>query len=147
MRIILREDIDKLGQMGEVVNVKDGYARNFLIPKNKALPATPSNLRVLEEEKKQKAVRTNKQKIEAEKMALQFVNLSVTASVKVGEEDKVFGSITSQDIVALITEKGIEIDKKKIVLDEPIKALGIYDVKIKLHPEVETTVKVWVVKE
>lgn len=147
MKIILRQDFDALGQSGDVVTVKDGYARNFLIPRGVAVLATKTNVRILEEENKTRSYRLEKDKRSAQELSKELEKISITAAVAVGEEDKVFGSVTSQDIAQLLAEKGFDIDKRKIVLDEPIKALGVYTVPIKLHSEVETNVRVWVVKE
>lgn len=147
MKVILREDIDNLGGSGEVVDVKPGYFRNYLDPKGMAMRATDSNVRIFEEERQLRAVRENKAKTEAEKLAEKLSNLSLNAMVQVGEEDKVFGSVTAQDIAGLLKEQGYEIDKRDIQLEEPIKALGIYQVPVKLHKDVLTEVKVWVIKE
>jgi len=147
MKIILRETYQTLGEAGSIVNVTDGYARNFLIPKRIAMKYTRSSLRILEEEKKIEETRKNKEMKAAEQLGNVLRKVSLTASVKVGEEDRVFGTVTSQDIVNLLKEKGFDIDKKKILLEDPIKALGIYTIKIKVHPQVETSVKLWVVKE
>ena len=147
MKVILRKDIEKLGNAGDIVTVKDGYARNYLLPRGLAVPATPGNLRAIEEEKKLAELRANREKRAAEKLAEKLNSVSVTATVSVGEEDKIFGAVTTQMIADLLKEKGYDIDRRKIHLEEPIKALGIYDVPIKLHPEVEATVKVWVVRE
>ena len=147
MKVILRETHEKLGEAGSIVNVAKGYARNFLIPKKIALEYSKSSLKILEEEKKIKEVRKNKEKRVAEQLGIQLNKVSLTASVRVGEEDRVFGTVTTQDIANLLKEKGFDIDKKKILLENPIKALGIYTIKIKLHSEVETSVKLWVVKE
>lgn len=147
MKIILRQDYDPLGKLGEVVTVKDGYARNFLIPKNIAIVANPKNVKILEEELKLNERRQNKDKRKSEVMAKELGKTSITAAVPVGEEDRVFGSVTAQTIADLLKEKGYDIDKRKIQLDEPIKALGIYTVPIKLHADVEAKVRVWVVKE
>ncbi len=147
MKIILRETYQTLGEAGSIVNVADGYARNFLIPKRIAMKYSRSSLRILEEEKKIKETRKNKEMEAAEQLGNLLRKVSLTASVKVGEEDRVFGTVTSQDIVNLLKEKGFDIDKKKILLEDPIKALGIYTIKIKVHPQVETSVKLWVVKE
>ncbi len=147
MKIILREDVDKLGDSGEIVDVKPGYFRNYLEPRGMALRATDSNMKIYEEEKRIRSVRENKAKVDAEKLANKLSNISLNAAVQVGEEDKVFGSVTSQDIAELLNEKGYDIDKKDILLDEPIKALGIYPVPIKLHSDVTAEVKVWVIKE
>ena len=147
MKVILRETYQTLGEAGSIVNVADGYARNFLIPKRIAMKYSRSSLRILEEEKKIKEARKNKEMKAAEQLGNVLRKVSLTASVKVGEEDRVFGTVTSQDIVNLLKEKGFDIDKKKILLEDPIKALGIYTIKIKVHPQVETSVKLWVVKE
>ncbi|MSQ45811.1 MAG: 50S ribosomal protein L9 [Ignavibacteria bacterium] len=147
MKIVLRKDIETLGKIGEVVVVKDGYARNYLLPRNLAFPATPNFLRVFEEEKKQLVKSTDKKRKTAEELALKLNTVSVTIPVKVGEEDKIFGSVTSQMISNALTEKGFTIEKNKISLDEQIKALGIFEVKINLFPEVNAVIKVWVVRE
>lgn len=147
MKIILREDVEKLGESGEVVDVKPGYFRNYLNPRGMAMRATDSNMKVYEEERKLKEIRENKAKYEAEKLAEKLANVSLNAPVQVGEEDKVFGSVTTQDISKLLEEQGYDIDKRDIQLDEPIKALGIYTVPVKLHKEVTAEVKVWVIKE
>jgi large subunit ribosomal protein L9 len=147
MKIILREDVDRLGQRGDIITVKDGFARNYLIPRGQALRATPGNLRTFEEEKKQLDVRENKTRRLAEQFAKKLKAVSITATVSVGDEDRVFGSVTAQTISNLLKEKGFDVDKKKILLDEPIKALGVYTIPIKLHSDVQGKVKVWVVKE
>ncbi len=147
MKIILRQKFEQLGQVGDVVEVKDGYARNFLIPKNIAYPATEGYLRTLEEEKKQLAQRQQKELKAAQKLAGELEKVSITIPMKVGEDDKLFGSITSQMIVEALREKGYTTDKRQVELDESIRALGIYTVNIKLHPQVTGKVKVWVVRE
>jgi large subunit ribosomal protein L9 len=147
MKVILREDHDALGKVGEIITVKDGYARNFLIPKRVAILATQKNMKILEEEQKMHVRQQDKDKRKAEVEALELGKTSLTATVSVGEEDRVFGSVTAQTIADLLKEKGYDIDKRKIQLDEPIKALGIYTVSVKLHTEVEAKVRVWVVKE
>jgi large subunit ribosomal protein L9 len=147
MKIILRQDYEQLGRLGDIVEVKRGYANNYLIPKKIAYPAKPNYVRMVEEEKRQKMVRINKEKKSAEQLAKKLESVSVTLTVSVGEGDKMFGSITNQDIAEALKEQGYEIDRKKIILEEPIKALGIYSVPIKIHPEVEAKIKVWVVKE
>lgn len=147
MKVILRQDNENLGKAGDVVNVKPGFARNYLFPRNIAYPALPNYLRMLEEEKRQKQQRQHKEKKLAQELAEKLNSVSLTIFASVGEEDKMFGSVTSQDIADALAQQGYEIDRKKIVLEEPIKALGIYSVPIKLYPEVEAHVKVWVVKE
>ena len=147
MKILLREDYKGLGGAGDVVKVKDGFARNFLIPQGVAFIATEQNKKRYENDLKQQRWKGERDKIQAEELSKSLENVSCTISVQVGEEDKLFGSVTSQNIADVLEEQGFKIDKRKIQLDEPIKALGIYSVPIKLHPEVEAAVKVWVVKE
>jgi len=147
MKIILKEDFERLGKVGEVIEVKAGFARNFLIPKQVALQATPQNLRVIEQEKARNKIKLSKDKRDAELLADQLKEVSLTTNVRVGEEDKIFGAVTSQNISELLSAKGFEIDKRKIQLEEPLKALGVFEVPIKLHTEVEAKIKVWVVKE
>lgn len=147
MNVILRQKFEKLGEIGAVVKVADGFGRNFLIPRKIAMPLNKGNLRVLEEEIKQADLRKDKERNAAKELAVALGKLSLTKVMQVGEEDRIFGSVTSQDIAELLKEKGYDIDKKKILLDEPIKALGIYPVKIRLYPEVEAEIKIWVVKE
>ena len=147
MKIILKKDFERLGKVGEVIEVKAGFARNFLIPKQVALQATPQNLRVIEQEKARNKIKLSKDKRAAELLADQLKEVSLTTNVRVGEEDKIFGAVTSQNISELLSAKGFEIDKRKIQLEEPLKALGVFEVPIKLHTEVEAKIKVWVVKE
>ncbi len=147
MKVILRKDVETVGKAGEIVEVKNGYARNYLIPQGLALEASKGNVKRFEQEKKSLELQKNREKKAAEKEAEKLNDTSITISVSVGEEDKLFGSVTSQDIANALEEKGFALDKRKILLDEPIKALGIYSIPIKLHPEVEAKVKVWVVKK
>lgn len=147
MKIILRKEHEKLGQVGSVVEVKDGYARNYLIPRGIAYPASEGSTRALEEEKKQAVRRADKHKKSSEHLAAELDKVSLTIKAKVGEDEKLFGAVTSQMIADALKEKGFEIDKRIIELDEPIKALGIYPVNVKLHQDVIGKVKVWVVRE
>ena len=147
MKIILRQDHEKLGKIGEVVEVKDGYARNFLIPRKVGYIATAGNLRALEEEKKQQVTHQQKELRQAQKVATELEKISITLPMKVGEDDKLFGSVTSQMIADALKEKGFVLDKRLIELDESIKALGIYTVTVKLYTGVEGKLKVWVVRE
>ena len=147
MKLILRQDYESLGVAGDVVNVKPGFARNFLIPKGVAMLATDKNLKRFENDKKQMYWQQEKEKRQSEELAKTLENVSCTITVQVGDEDKMFGSVTSQNIAEALEAQGYHIDKRKIVLDEPIKSLGIYSVPIKLHTDVEAKVKVWVVKE
>lgn len=147
MKIILRKQHDTLGQVGSLVVVKDGYARNYLIPRGIAYPASAGSARALEEEKKQASHRVDKQKKTAEHLATELDKVSLTITAKVGEDEKLFGAVTSQMIAEGLKEKGFEIDKRVIDLEEPIKALGIYPVNVKLYQDVIAMVKVWVVRE
>ena len=147
MKVILRKVIEGKGSTGDVIEVKTGFARNYLIPEGFAFKATPSNLKIFEEEKRQKSIRENKERKKGEDLAEKLAKESFTAVVSVGEDDRLFGSVTSQTISELMKEKGYNIDHRKILLDEPIKALGIYTIGLKVHPEVEAKIKVWVVKK
>ncbi len=147
MKVILRKNFEQLGKVGDVVSVKDGYARNYLIPRQIAYHATAGNIRALEEEKKQIAKREAKELDSAAKLAAELEKVSVTIPVKVGEEDKIFGTVTNQMIADSLKEKGFDIEKRRIEITETIKSLGIYTVTVKLHPSVTATVKTWVVRE
>ncbi len=147
MDVILMHDVPNLGKRGDVVKVADGFARNYLIPRGAGLPATEAARNQLLERERQAQMAETRVRREAERLATQLRKVSLTARVKVGEEDKVFGRVTTADIASLLKEKGFDIDKKKIILDEPINTLGIFAVEIKLHPEVSTRIKLWVVKE
>jgi large subunit ribosomal protein L9 len=147
MRIVLREDIEKLGRRGEVIRVADGYARNFLLPKGKALLATDGNLKTIEREKRRYVIRQAKEKDESAALAQRLAGVSCTVVRKVGENDVLYGSVTAADIAEYLEREGISVDKRRIQLGEPIKSLGIYTVPIRLHPEVSAEIKVWVVKE
>lgn len=147
MNIILRQDYEGIGKTGELAKVKDGYARNYLIPKGIAYIATEANKNRLENDRKQQTWRQTRNKKKAEELSETLKNVSCTITVQVGEEDKLFGSVTSQNIAEALAAQGYEIDKRKVLLEEPIKSLGIYSVPVKLHTDVEATVKVWVVKE
>ena len=147
MKVILRKDYEKLGTVGTVVEVKDGFARNFLIPKGIAYPANDGNMRTLEEEKRQTARRGQKEERDAASIATELEKISLTLKMKVGEDEKLFGAVTAQMIADELQTKGITIDKRIIDLEEPIKALGIYTVNVKLPHAVTGAVKVWVVRE
>lgn len=147
MKVILRKDHEKLGNIGDVVEVKDGYARNHLLPRNIAFPATKGAVAALEEEKKQAERRVAKDLKGNEKIAADLEKVSITLQMKVGEDEKLFGSVTSQMIADALKDQGFNIDKRIIDLEEPIKALGIYNVNVKLHQSVTGKVKVWVVRE
>jgi len=147
MKVILKDDVEKLGTAGNIVTVADGYARNFLFPRNLAVPATKGNTRSIEEFRQQKQTRENKRRREAEKQKDKLEKLSLTAEVQTGEEDKVFGSVTAANIATLLEQHGFEVDRRQIMLEEPLKALGVYTIEIKLAPDVVAGVKLWVVKK
>ena len=147
MKVILTEDLDGLGESGNTVEVKDGYARNYLLPQKLALVASKGNTAVYGEMRRQKQAQRTRAKRAAESLAKQVEKASCTVPVAVGEEDRIYGSVTAQQIADLLKEQGLEIDRRLIRLEEPIKALGVYDVPIQLHLEVEAKVKEWVVQE
>jgi large subunit ribosomal protein L9 len=147
MKVILRRDHETLGKIGDIVDVKEGYARNFLLPRGIAYQALKGNIKALEEEKKAVEKKNLQELKAAETLAAQLESVSVTIPVQVGEEDKIFGTVTTQMIADALKEKGHDIDKRKIEIEEPIKALGIYGVSVKLHQNVSAKIKVWVVRE
>ena len=147
MKVILTEDVKKVGSTGDIIQVKPGYARNFLFPKKLARPATEANQKIIEEIKKKKEQALVKEKKAAEGLREKLSLVSCTIAVEAGDDDKLFGSVTAQDIASAFEQEAISIDKRKIVLAEPIKKLGVYNVTVKLHPEVSGEVKVWVVKK
>lgn len=142
MQVILKEDVEKLGQMGQIVEVKRGYARNFLIPKDIALEATPNNLKQLEHQKRLVSSRIKKVQKASETAADKLNQTTVKLFHLAGEEEKLFGAVTTMEIADALKEQGIEIDKRKIVMDEPIKRLGEYQVVVKLPASVTASVKV-----
>ncbi|MCY4603970.1 MAG: 50S ribosomal protein L9 [Gemmatimonadetes bacterium] len=147
MKVILLKDIETLGSAGEVVEVKNGYGRNFLIPRNEALVASAANMAQFESRRKQQETLAERDRRAAEALAKKLETESITAQVKVGEEDRLFGSVTSQNVAELLDEKGYEIDRRAIHLEDPIRELGVYNIEVRLHPEVTAAVKLWVVKE
>ena len=147
MELILRDDVDKVGRRGDIVKVKDGYARNFLLPRGLGMPVTAANKAMIEKERKAHEARLAKEKAEFESLAARIGGLRFVAPRKVGESDVLYGSVTAGDIAEFLKAKGIEIDKRKVQLDEPIKHLGEHEVKIKLHPEVLASVRLLVTKE
>ncbi len=148
MKIILKKDFELLGEQGKVVEVKNGYARNYLIPNGIGALANQSNLKTFDEVKKQRARKVQKQTDEAKKTASELSNQTITITVKAGEDNKIFGSVTSQMIYDNLKSKGFEdIDRKKIILKEPIKTLGVHELEIKLQNAITATLKVNVVKE
>lgn len=147
MEVILREDVDKLGRRGEVVKVAEGYGRNFLLPRGLAMAVTAANKAMIERERKAHEARMAKEKAEWQSVAERINSIRFVAPRKVGENDVLYGSVTSGDIAEFLKNKGVEIDKRKVQLEEPIKKLGDHEVKIRLHPEVTATIKVLVSKE
>ncbi len=147
MEIILRADVQHLGKIGEVVKVKDGYARNYLLPQGLAYPATEANKKKITFEGERLVKQQAAEKSAAETEATRLAEVHLTFEVKVGEEEKLYGSVTSSDIQRKLAELGIQVDKRKIDLAEPIRELGEYNVGIKIHPEVRPEVRVTVVKE
>lgn len=147
MKIILREDVEKVGRRGEVVKVAPGYGRNYLVPKGLAYLHTPGNAKRVEVEKRFLNVKQAREKSEAEDLGRKISQTSTTIVRKVGENETLYGSVTNGDIGEALEKEGFSIDKRKILLEEPIKTLGIYTVPVRLHPEVTAELKVWVVKE
>ncbi|HEY2902515.1 MAG TPA: 50S ribosomal protein L9, partial [Polyangia bacterium] len=146
MQIILKEDLDNLGKSGEVVNVRTGYGRNYLLPRGLAVLATAGDISRVEHEKKIIATRTAKLAKETQAEADRLSQVTVSIARAVGEEDKLFGSVTSRDIAEALQQQGVTVDSKKIHLDEPIKALGLTEIQVKLGRGVQAKIKVWVVK-
>jgi large subunit ribosomal protein L9 len=147
MQVILRERMENLGNAGEIVDVKPGYARNYLIPQGLAYEASEGNVRRIERERAQAGKQAEAQLGEARTRAGTIEGVSLTFHARAGQEGRLFGSITSADIAEKLAEQGIEIDRRQIELDEPIKALGVFSVPIRLHTEVRPEIKVWVIKE
>jgi large subunit ribosomal protein L9 len=147
MEIILRQDVEKLGRRGDVVKVKAGYARNYLLPGGLGMAVTASNRAMIAKERQAHEARLAKEKAECEGLAQRIGSMRFVAPRKVGENDVLYGSVTASDIAEFLRGKGVEIDKRKVQLEEPIKRLGDHEVRIRLHPEVVATVKVLVSKE
>lgn len=147
MKVILKEDVKSLGKSGDIVNVAEGYARNFLIPQKLAVEALTKNIKMLEHQKKVIQERAKKLKNMAEDLSSKISSLDISLKAKAGEEEKLFGSITSMDIADALKKQGIEIDRKKIILEEPIKRLGSYTISIKIHPNVISQLTIKVVPE
>lgn len=147
MKVILKEDVKGLGHMGEVVNASDGYARNYLLPRNLAAEASTRNIKELEHNRKVIMERAAKIRDASRASAEKLATLTLLIKAKVGEEEKLFGSVTSMDIAEALAGQGFDVDKKKIHIDEPIKRVGEYVVHVKIHPEVSAPVKVHVISE
>jgi large subunit ribosomal protein L9 len=147
MEVILREHVDNLGKRGEIVKVADGYARNFLLPRKLALLATDGNRRHVERERKIVEAREAAEKVQAEAVAARLNMIDISITRRVGETDQLYGSVTASDIADFLKGKGFEIDRRKLILPEPIKAIGEHTVPLKLHREVTVPLKVRIVKE
>ena len=147
MEVILREHVDNLGKRGEIVKVADGYARNFLLPRKLALPATDGNRKHVERERRIVEAREAAEKVQAEAIAARLNMIDITITRRVGETDQLYGSVTAVDIADYLKGKGFEIDRRKLILPEPIKAIGQHTVPLKLHREVTVPLKVNVAKE
>jgi len=147
MEVILREDIDKLGSRGQVVKVASGYARNFLLPRRLAVPATQANRKIVEQERQAHLRKEAKLKTEAQDLGKLLVGVSVTIAQKAGEADQLFGSVTAKDVADALAAKNFTVDRRKVQLDEPIKQLGEYKVPVRLHKDVTAEITVTVVKE
>ena len=146
MKVILREDVQGVGNIGDVLEVARGYARNYLLPRNKAVEATGRNLKAVDHAKRVITEKAKKEKAEVEEYAKKVSATAVTITAQVGRDDKLFGSVTTKDIAEALAAKGIEVDKRKIHLDHPIKELGTTSVSVKLHAQVTATVSVTVAK-
>ncbi len=144
MKLILKENIEHLGHIGDIVKVAPGYARNYLLPKGLAVEATDKNAKALEHVKRQMAYKKDKALESARNLAAKLTETAVSLSHKAGEEGKLFGSVTNMEIAAFLKDKGFDVDRKTIVLAEPIKHVGEFDVVVKIHPEVSATIKVTV---
>lgn len=147
MEVILRENVKDLGKAGQLVRVKPGYARNFLLPKGLAYEATEGNKRRIEGEQKARSARDTAERSEAQRQAEALGSLTVTITGKAGEEGKLFGSVTAQDIADALAAQGQQVDRRKLELDQPIKTLGYHSVPLRLHPEVQAEIRVQVVAE
>lgn len=147
MEIILLKDVERLGKSGEIVTVKDGYSRNFLIPRKLAMPVTPGNLKVIESKQRAKEAKEGAKRKSAEAMSSKLQGTSYTISVKAGPDDKLYGAVTASDIAKALEAEEITVDKKTIEIQAPIKELGVYNVLVRLGPEITQKIKVWIVKE
>ncbi len=142
MKVILKENIETLGHIGDIVKVAPGYARNYLIPKGFAIEATTKNAKALEHAKRQMEYKKNKVKEQALQLAARIEAITIVLAHQAGEGDKLFGSVTNMELAENLKNQGLEIDRKKIILTEPIKHLGEYNAAVKIHPEVTATLKV-----
>jgi large subunit ribosomal protein L9 len=147
MEVILRHAVENLGKPGEVVKVKNGYARNYLLPHNLAYEATPGNLKRIQQERDRLEAAEGLRRDAAQEVATKIEQVSLTFSARVGEEGKLFGSVTAADIAQQLEQQGFHIEKRQIDLHEPIKSLGVYRVPVRLHADVKPEIRVWVIKQ
>jgi large subunit ribosomal protein L9 len=147
MEVILLEDVEGLGRRGDRRSVAPGFARNLLLPRKLAIPATSAGAKVFEETERIRRTRGEKEHREAEALARRLEKVSLTIPVQVGEDDRLFGSVTSQDIIDALKQEGFAIERRRVQLEDPIKVLGVYKVDLRLHPEVNVPLKVWVTKQ
>jgi large subunit ribosomal protein L9 len=147
MEVILRQGIENLGKPGDVVKVKNGYARNYLLPHGLAYEATPGNLKRIQLERDRLEAAENTRRSTAQDLATKLEQVSLTFSARVGDEGKLFGSVTASDIAQQLEAQGHHVEKRQIELHEPIKALGVYRVPVRLHADVKPEVRVWVIKQ
>lgn len=147
MEVILRQAVENLGQPGDLVKVSPGYARNYLLPRGVAFEATPGNIKRIQQEKARLEAAESQRRESASDLAKRLEEVSLTFSARVGEEGKLFGSVTSADIAQQLEAQGFEIERRQIDLPEPIKTLGVFRVPVRLHPDVKPEIKVWVIKQ
>ncbi|MDD5020455.1 MAG: 50S ribosomal protein L9 [Candidatus Omnitrophica bacterium] len=147
LKVVLKSDVPGIGRTGDVKQVKDGFARNYLLPQNLAVVATDEALKQIEQQQKKLQAKLTQERKKAEELAEKLNGFSLTMTVEVNEEEKLYGSLGSADIQKSLAGEGIDVDKKCIMLDAPLKALGIYDIDVKLHPDVTAKIKLWVVKK
>lgn len=147
MKVILKQKVEKLGEAWDTVKVKDGYARNFLFPQGLALEATRESLKIREDFRASKAALQEKDKFQAQELAKKLQNASFTLAMEATSEDKLYGSADAEELVKFLKSEGYALEEKNILLDEPIRSLGVYNIDIRLHPEVTAKIKVWIVKK
>lgn len=147
MKVILKQKVEKLGDAWDAVNVKDGYARNFLFPMGLALEATKASLKIKEDLRVSKTVLRGKEKLQAEELAKKLQDASFTLAMEATAEDNLYGSVDAEELAKFLKNENYAIEKNNILLDQPIRSLGVYNIEIKLHPEVSAKIKVWIVKK
>ena len=147
MEVILFQDVKTLGKIGDVVKVKDGYARNYLFPEKKAYLATPTNLKKIEQQKKKRQEQLEKEKDEAQVVADKLSKVSCTINVEVNDVDKLYGAVSEAEIAKALSDEGFKVDKKDLIIEKPIEELGIFEVGVKVHPQVTAKIRLWVTKK